>query len=57
MEKKYKQALERIAEHYNGCDLSGDNSSFHVLRIACTALNWQIEKDQYGQVKLNKGGK
>jgi hypothetical protein len=53
--QKYYEALRRIAEHFEFCDVSDDPSAALVLRVACKALGWSIEHDEYGQVKLVKG--
>lgn len=47
MEDKYKKALECIAHHFDGCDLTGDDCAMWVLRTACKALNLKITYDYY----------
>ena len=49
-------ALERIAMHFLGCDLTGDESAQYIVRIACEALGWIQDKDQYGQESYIKPG-
>jgi hypothetical protein len=52
---KYAKTLELIATHFLGCDIFDDESALFVLRRSCEALGWKIGRDEYGQVKLDRG--
>ena len=54
IELQYKVALESIADHFNGCDLTGDDSANYVVKKAARALGWTISKDEYDQIKYIK---
>lgn len=48
------KALVRIAEHFEGCDISDDASDRRVLKIAIDALGWTYHLDDAGQIKLDR---
>lgn len=50
----YRRTLERIAEHYEGADLTGDESAKWVVNTAARILGWTVTTDIFGQVKLDK---
>ena len=54
-ESEYRKALERIANHFNHCDLSDDRSAMCVVQTAASALGWKVGRDRYEQVELTKG--
>jgi len=53
MLKTYREALVWIAEHYEGCDISDDDSAQRVVKRACRALGWTTSTDEYGQLEIN----
>jgi hypothetical protein len=46
--------LRRIAEHYEHCDLSNDQSSRFVVNTACAALGWKATYGEDGELSLLK---
>jgi len=48
------KALVRIAEHFEGCDISFDASDRRVLKIAIDALGWTYHLDDAGQITLDR---
>ena len=50
-----RKALERIAIHFEGCDLDDDPSCMYVVREAADALGWRVDKDEYNQIKYDRG--
>lgn len=52
--KRYREALEYIALHFNHCDLSGDRSSLVVMKRACQALGWTYSIDAANELVIEK---
>jgi hypothetical protein len=56
--EKYRDALRRIAEHFENCDIevvNCDRSCWYVLKTACEALGWKLTNDQQCQIKFDRG--
>jgi hypothetical protein len=46
----HKEALEAIANHFELSNLEEDHSDMIVVQIACRALGWTINRNNYGEI-------
>jgi hypothetical protein len=51
---KKKEALERIASHFENCDLTGDDAALFAVQVACRALGWEIIYDANNEITYAK---
>ena len=51
---KKKEALERIASHFEHCDLTGDDAAKFAVDVATKALGWKIFYDAANEITYAK---